>query len=55
MPNPVAALENDTHELQWDFDVQTDQLTSTRRQDRIIIKKKKKEEKLQNYRLCSAG
>ena len=45
MPNPVAVLENDTHKLQWDFDVQTDQLTSARRQDRIIIKKKKKKKR----------
>ena len=30
-----------THKLQWDFDIQTDHLTSPRRPDLIIINKKK--------------
>ena len=40
--NPEPALENDTHKLLWDFDIQTDHLISARRPDLIIIKKKKK-------------
>ena len=42
MHNPAPVLENDTHKLLWDFDIQTDHLISTRRPDLIIISKKKK-------------
>ena len=42
MYNPTPVLENDTHKLLWDFDIQTDHLISARRPDLIIIKKKKK-------------
>ena len=42
MHNPAPILENDTHKLLWDFDIQTDHLISTRRPDLIIINKKKK-------------
>ena len=35
-------LENDTHKLRWDFDIQTDYLISARKPDLIIINKKKK-------------
>ena len=41
MHNPVPVLENDTHKLQWNFDVQTDHLTPASRPDLIIINKKK--------------
>ena len=34
-------LENDTHKLLWDFDVQTDHLISARRPNLILINKKK--------------
>ena len=37
MHNPVPVLENDTHKLLWDFDIQTDHLISARRPDLIII------------------
>ncbi len=49
--NPAPVLENDSHKLLWDFDIQTDHLISTRRPDLIIIikKKKKKEGKSANY------
>ena len=40
MCNPAAVLENDTHKLLWDFDIHTDHLISTRRQD--LIKKNRK-------------
>ena len=42
MHNPAPVLENDTHKLLWDFNIQTDQLTPARRQDLIIINKKKR-------------
>ena len=41
----AAVLENDTHKLLWDFDIQTDHLISARRPDLIIIKKKKKKKR----------
>ena len=48
MHNPVSVLENDTHKLLWDFDIQTDHLISAKRPDLIAInnnnKKKKKRE-----------
>ena len=45
MHNPAPVLENDTHKLQWDFDIHTDHLISARRPDLIIINKKKKKKK----------
>ena len=45
MHNPTAILENDTHKLLWDFDVQTDHLILDRRPDLIVIIKKKKKKK----------
>ena len=30
MHYPATILENDTHKLQWDFDIHTDHLISTR-------------------------
>ena len=53
MRNPAPVLENDTHKLLWDFNIQTDHLIPARRPDLIIIKKRK--EHLQNCRLCSPG
>ena len=40
--NPAPVLENDTHKLLWDFDIQTDHLISARIPDLIIINKNKK-------------
>ena len=42
MHNPASALENDTHKLLWNFDIQTDHLITARRPDLIIINHKKK-------------
>ena len=42
MHNRPPVLENDTHKLLWDFDIQMDHLISARRPDLIIINKKKK-------------
>ena len=40
--NPAPVLENDTHKLLWDFNIQTDHLIPTRRPDLIIINNKNK-------------
>ena len=37
MHNSAPVLENDTHKLLWDFDVQTDHLISARRPALIVI------------------
>ena len=43
---PALVLENDTHELLCDFDIQTDHLISARRPNLIIINKKKKKREI---------
>ena len=48
--NPAPVLENNTHKLQWDFDIHTDHRISSKKTDLIIINKKK--EKFQNCQLC---
>ena len=42
MHNPAPVLENDTHKLLGDFDIQTDHYVSAKRQDLLIINNKKK-------------
>ena len=42
MHNPASVLENDTHKLLCDFNIQTDHLISARTPNLIIINKKKK-------------
>ena len=44
MHNPAPVLENDTHKLLWDFNIQTDYLIPARRPDLTIINK--------NRRIC---
>ena len=44
MHNPEAVLENDTHKLLWDFDIQKDHLILDKRLDLIIINNKQKKE-----------
>ena len=39
--NPESDLQNDTHKLLWDFDIQTNHLISARRPDLMIINKKR--------------
>ena len=51
--NPASVLENDTHKLLWDFNIETDHLISARKPDLMIINNKK--ENLQNCWLCSAS
>ena len=50
MHNLAPVLENNTHKLLWDFDIETDHRILARRPDLIIINKKK--EDLQNCRFC---
>ena len=45
MHNPAFILENDTHKLLLDFDIQTDHLISARRPDLIIINNNKKKKR----------
>ena len=50
--NPAPILENATHKLLWDFNIQTDPLISTRRPDLIIInKEKRKSAKLLTFKV----
>ena len=42
MNNSAPVLENVTHKLLWDFNIQTDLLFPGRRPDHIIINKKKR-------------
>ena len=45
MHNLAPVLENDTHKLLWDFNIQTDHLISAWRPDLIIINKKREHAK----------
>ena len=49
MHNPAPVLENDTHNLLWDFYIQTDHLISARKPDLIIINKKKRTCKIVDF------
>ena len=42
MHNLKSILENETHKLLWDFEIQMDHLISARRPDLVIINKEKK-------------
>ncbi len=42
MHNPESVLENETHKLLWDFEIQMDHLISARRPNLIIINKKER-------------
>ena len=45
MYNPTPVLENDTHKLLWDFNIQTGHQIPARRLDLIIVNKKKKKKR----------
>ena len=49
MHNPAYVLENATHKLLWDFDIQTNHLISARPPDFIIINKKKRIYKIVDF------
>ena len=38
MHNPESVLENETHKILWDFEIQTDYQISARQPDQIIKK-----------------
>ena len=42
MNNPESVLENETHKILLDFDIQTDQLISARWPDLVIANKNKR-------------
>ena len=44
MHNPAPVLENDSHKLLWNFNIQTDHLIPASRPDLIIINNNKKRE-----------
>ena len=46
---PSTVLENDSHKLLWDFNIQTDHLIPARRPDLIIINKKKRTCKIVDF------
>ena len=45
MYNLKSALENKTHKILWDFEIQTDYLISARLPDLVIVSKKKRKKK----------
>ena len=49
MHNPAPVLENDSHKLLWDFNIQTDHLIPARRPELIIINKKKRTCKIVDF------
>ena len=49
MHNPAPVLENDSHKLLWDFNIQTGHLIPTRRPDLIVINKKKRTCKIVDF------
>ena len=55
MHNPAPVLENDSHKLLWDFNIQTDHLIPARRPDLMIINQENKRENLQNCGFCCPG
>ena len=50
MQNRDSALENETHKILWDFELQTDYLISNRRPDLVKVNKKKKKKKKKRTR-----
>ena len=42
MHKPESVLENETHNILWDFEVQTDPLILARRPDLVLIDKRKR-------------
>ena len=49
MHNPAPVLENDTHKILWDLNIQTDHQISARRPDLIIIIHKKRTYKIMDF------
>ena len=55
MHKPESILENETHKILRDVEIQTDHRILARRPDRVIITKKKKRENLPTSGLCRPG
>ena len=51
MHNPESVQENETHNILWNFELQTDHLISVRRDPMIVNKK----DNLPNSGLCCSG
>ena len=49
MHNPTPILENASHKLLWNFNIQTDHLIPARRPDLIIINKKRRTCKIVDF------
>ena len=49
MHNPAPVLENNTHKLQWHFDIHMDHLISAKRPDLIMTNKKKRTWKIIDF------
>ena len=49
MHNPASVLENKTHKLLWDFNLQTDHLILARQPDLVIINNKKRTYKIVDF------
>ena len=43
--NPESVLENETHNILWDFEIRMDHQISARRPDLVLVNKKKKKKK----------
>ena len=53
MHNSAPVLENDTHKLLWDFDIQTDHLISARRPGLIVINNNNNNKKRKSAKLLT--
>ena len=51
MHNPESILENETHKILWDFEIQTDNLMLARRPDLVIVNKKEKKKEKKTFRI----
>ena len=49
MHNPESVLKNETHKLQWNFEIQTDHLISASRPDLIIINKNERTSRIVDF------
>ena len=49
MHNPEYALENETHELLWNFKIQTDHLISAKRPDLVTVNKEKGTYRIEDF------
>ena len=52
MHKPESILENEMHEIPWDFEIQTDHPIQTRRPDLVLINKKEKKPSNSKFSCC---